>query len=291
MESQEDTLTKSGKRDGRNIGGDISVLAGIIEQKEQHEIDEAIEEFSSKTFFEESEWIHNFFRNHDEAEAAIMASKLERWQTSIKKGLRGAVLEQYEYFVEASREMSIMGKEVLALKDLANKHVEVLESMNNIDVTADFVSRDSAVIDADDEMGAYSSDSDTEEKNSNNSLTRPKGLIQSAGSFLNSSSRKQRNLAEIEIPDWLCESVEDTAMFLRRAQYPDAVDLLLKSKSEISELMSLVSIIFFIARSYYVAFISLSASHLERKTYREKAISESSFNASTNRRRIKRAGE
>lgn len=249
MESQEDTLTKSGKRDGRNIGGDISVLAGIIEQKEQHEIEEAIEEFSSKTFFEESEWIHNFFRNHDEAEAAIMASKLERWQTSIKKGLRGAVLEQYEYFVEASREMSIMGKEVLALKDLANKHVEVLESMSNIDVTSDFVSRDNAAIDADDEMGAYSSDSDTEGKNSNKSLTRPKGLIQSSGSFLNSSSRKQSNLAEIEIPDWLCESVEDTAMFVRRARYPDAVDLLLKSKSEISELMSLVSIIFFVVRS------------------------------------------
>lgn len=240
MKSQEDILTKkSGKRDGRNIGGDISVLAGIIEQKEQHEIDEAIEEFGSKTFFDESEWINNFFRNHDEAEAAMMASKLERWQTSIKKGLRGAVLEQYEYFVEASREMSIMGKEVLALKDLSNKQVELLETLNNIDVTADIVSRDDEVIDAEDELEAYSSDSDTKGKSSHNSPSRSKGLIQSSGSFHISPKKNISNTTEMEIPDWLIESVEDTDTFLKRACYSDAADLLLKAKSEILELMSL----------------------------------------------------
>jgi hypothetical protein len=250
MKSQDDISTKkSGKRDGRNIGGDISVLAGIMEQKEQHEIDEAIEEFGSKAFFEESDWINNFFRHHDETEAAIMASKLERWQTSIKKGLRGAVLEQYEYFVEASREMSIMGKEVLALKDLANKQVDLLETLANIDVTGDVVSRDDKVVDAEDELGAYSSDSDTEGIRSNNSPSRLKGQIQSSGSFQNSPNKRTSNVTEIEIPNWLSESVEDTDTFLRKACYPDAVDLLLKAKSEIVELMSLVSVIFFAMRA------------------------------------------
>jgi hypothetical protein len=59
--------------------------------------------------------------------------KLERWIDVIKDGLRGAVLEQYEYFVEASREMSTMGREVAWIRSLVERQQETLMSMRNID--------------------------------------------------------------------------------------------------------------------------------------------------------------
>lgn len=237
-------FAKNGK--GRNIGGSISLLAGIIEQNEQRDIDNAIEEFGNNALFEESEWINDYFKSHDEKEASALTSKLEQWQSSIKKGLRGVVLEQYEYFVEASREMSFMGREVMTLKELVSKQVEIIESMSKLDISIDIQSRDDGVIDTEDE-NTYSSDSDAEGVNDKIILKRTANLSDMSNSSPAVSRkidpRKNTNgVIEIEIPSWLNDCLEETDTFVKNACYTDAVDLILKAKTEITELLSLVRI-------------------------------------------------
>jgi hypothetical protein len=77
------------RKTSRRVGGEISVLAGVIETEEQKDIDEALEQFGSKTLFDDADWVNEYFESHDQVEGSEMCTKLERWQTSIKKGLRG----------------------------------------------------------------------------------------------------------------------------------------------------------------------------------------------------------
>jgi len=121
------------------IGNNISVLAGVMETDEQKDVEEALLQFGNRIIFEEMGWVNKFYMKHEEYESPAMCLTLERWQSSIKKGLRGAVLEQYEYFVEASREMTIMGREVMSLKELVGKQVDTIEAMKNVDFELDYV--------------------------------------------------------------------------------------------------------------------------------------------------------
>jgi hypothetical protein len=117
--------------------------------------------FGVQTFFQEKYWINNFFQKHDEEEGKELCEKLERWQISIKKGLRGAVLEQYEYFVEASKEMTQMGREVASLKELVQKQVEMFESMKRINFNLDMGLLDGGVVVTDAEKGENTTTEDT----------------------------------------------------------------------------------------------------------------------------------
>lgn len=96
------------------------------------DLDAAIERFGVHGFKEEA-WLHEFLQQHSVLELQGECDKLERWIDVIKDGLRGAVLEQYEYFVEASREMSTMGREVAWIRSLVERQQETLMSMRNID--------------------------------------------------------------------------------------------------------------------------------------------------------------
>ena len=96
------------------------------------DLDAAIERFGVNGFKEEA-WLHEFLQQHSVIELQGECDKLERWIDVIKDGMRGAVLEQYEYFVEASREMSTMGREVAWIRSLVERQQETLMSMRNID--------------------------------------------------------------------------------------------------------------------------------------------------------------
>ncbi len=96
------------------------------------DLDAAIERFGIHGFKEEV-WLHEFLQQHSVLELQGECDRLERWIDVIKDGMRGAVLEQYEYFVEASREMSTMGREVAWIRSLVERQQETLMSMRNID--------------------------------------------------------------------------------------------------------------------------------------------------------------
>lgn len=96
------------------------------------DLDEALKQFSGPKFQQEK-WVHKFLQRHAVADLSHECDKLEKWMDVIKSGLRGAVLEQYEYFVEASREMTTMGREVAFLRTLVERQQETLMGMKNID--------------------------------------------------------------------------------------------------------------------------------------------------------------
>jgi hypothetical protein len=99
------------------------------------DLDAAIEQFGVNGFKEEK-WVNEWLQKHSVSDLPGECDQLERWIDVIKNGLRGAVLEQYEYFVEASREMSTMGREVAWIRTLVERQQETLMSMRNIDFGA-----------------------------------------------------------------------------------------------------------------------------------------------------------
>ena len=99
------------------------------------DLDAAIEQFGVNRFKEEK-WVNEWLQKHSVSDLPGECDQLERWIDVIKNGLRGAVLEQYEYFVEASREMSTMGREVAWIRTLVERQQETLMSMRNIDFGA-----------------------------------------------------------------------------------------------------------------------------------------------------------
>lgn len=234
----------------RRVGGNISVLAGVIEAEEQKDIDEALKHFGNSAFFEEADWVNEFFTSNDEIESLATSRKLERWQTSIKKGLRGAVLEQYEYFVEASKEMTIMGREIANLKELVSKQVETVESMKHVSFELGSLvpnkysqnKQNDHLEYPDDEEDLYSSDEDENLGKSDNNNSRSKF----AGQKSPSKKTLHSDSTAIAIPSWLeNDAVEEIAAFIKESRYSNATDLLLKAKFQINEIMYEVRLFIF----------------------------------------------
>ena len=135
--------------------GTIDAAALGVAPEEQADVNSALRQFGQMRF-DEAAWIDDFFKRHNEYDAPGMVRKLEKWQGSMKKGLRGAVLEQYEYFVEASKEMTTMGREVATLRHLVDTQLETIQGMRTIDFAAAFadpVADDYSYYSGDDMMG------------------------------------------------------------------------------------------------------------------------------------------
>jgi len=271
--SKSSSPSRGGNVGLRSIGGDISLLAGIIEEKEQTDIKEALRTFGSQTFFHEKEWLHDYFKNHDEEEGRELCYKMERWQVSIKKGLRGAVLEQYEYFVEASKEMTQMGREVASLKELVQKQVEMFESMKRINFNLDVdLSRPGGGLHGDAEKGENatiedettrdSSDDDDDEDNDDDEKEDNDNLEgENEASKRSPSSRKQqksvrarkravtsptskssiskRSNSTIDIPVWIDDTVDEISALVKEYRYSEAAELLMKAKLEVRDILNL----------------------------------------------------
>ena len=120
--------TRKGKR-GAGIGKDKKKGDG----GEDITIQDVLKEFGRSNFSEQT-WIDNYFELHSDMDASSRCRLMEKQQDAIKRGLKGAVLEQYEYFVEASGEMTKMGREVVDLKTLVETQVETIKEMKEIDL-------------------------------------------------------------------------------------------------------------------------------------------------------------
>ena len=136
-------------------GVEVNSSALGVSGEEADNVHAALKQFGRGSF-EKDKWVGLFFSAHNEFDAPNMCQTLEEWQNALKKGLSGAVLEQYEYFVEASKEMTTMGREVTALRNLVEAQRETIEAMKNIDFAAAF--QDPVA----DDYG-YSSDEEEEE--------------------------------------------------------------------------------------------------------------------------------
>ncbi|GAX20031.1 hypothetical protein FisN_1Lh488 [Fistulifera solaris] len=209
----------------------------------------AVIEFGTADF-DETAWLNHFFQSHNDADAVAKCEAMEKWQMDMKRDLKGAVLEQYEYFVQASGEMTTMGQEVTALRDQIEKQKLILNEMKTIDFTG------SANDDERDEIMGREQDDDDELPEDDLDAGRfgRKGVdektffseLSSLDEGLASGQRRSRDTEEeedvedappIDVPDWLDDTVEDIESFVRECRYSDAIELYLKAKSEIADLM------------------------------------------------------
>jgi hypothetical protein len=114
--------------------GQKSLVAEVPVSSGNANLDAAIEQFGVSEFKEEK-WVHEWLQKHSVSDLPGECDQLERWIDVIKNGLRGAVLDQYEYFVEASKEMSTE-RDVAWIRTLVKRQQETLMSMRNIDFGA-----------------------------------------------------------------------------------------------------------------------------------------------------------
>ena len=247
----------------KRLAKSASADEDMEEKMQEKEMEIASKEFGVVDF-QDDYWINDFFSSNNDFQAGAKIDELEQWQTNIKRGLRGAVLEQYEYFVEASREMTTMGKEVASLKAMVESQNEVLKEMKDMDFTAAF---------ADGEVDSLNSDDgdipETPHMRPGRKTRRRRGIAEqhtlddddddhSDASSLSSDEKGPSNLKSkrsgmldndephdnhntIDIPPWLDDVNEEIAAFIKESRYSDATSLLFKAKNEVNEILTLVS--------------------------------------------------
>lgn len=221
-------------------------------------IQEALQEFGKNNFLEKN-WIDSYFETHNDFDAPARCREMEQWQQAIKSGLKSAVLEQYEYFVEASGEMTTMGREVILLKTLVETQVEITKNMKEIDFA-------SAVFKPVDDSGSHhdgdmfdqpsrmrkgrrminaSSDhgDDQSDASSVSSYVEKggKGHVATEGATKPKYRDPTRKDGAIELPDWFEDASEEIMACVKESRYTDATNHWAKSKEEIAEILQRVS--------------------------------------------------
>lgn len=213
----------------------------------------AIKEFGIANF-EERQWMDKFFQKHNDFDAPTQCRLLEQWHSSIKKGLKGAVSEQYEYFVEASTEMTTMGREVASLRAMVESQAETIKEMKEIDFAAAF---SDAVPDEQELMS--SDDEDAMEPPRVGVKSRRRRVRQSQDDVSDASSissteggvashrskggrkdefHEDNGAPAMEVVPWLDDVAEEISAFIKECRYTDGANLLFKAKLEISDLFN-----------------------------------------------------
>lgn len=225
---------------GRRRGENRSVAQQAFDISEDAELASAVVEFG-KSNFDENEWMESFFATHNDFDVPGKTSQMENWLQDMKKSLKGAVLEQYEYFVQASGEMTTMGREVSALKSLIESQVETIKAMKDIDFSAELEEHTKNM--------NYGADGGENEPPSlkfgtGNGL-EDQSVASEYSSIAGTSPRKgndalvdqqEDDAPGIDLPDWLPDVPEDVESLVRENRYNDAIDLVNKGKAEVSDL-------------------------------------------------------
>ena len=192
------------------------------------------------------------------SDLTVECDKLEKWMDVIKNGLRSSVLEQYEYFVEASREMTTMGREVAWLRTLVERQQETLMGMKNMDFNAveemmdeDFADEyeEEALLmdDLEDEASTSSSESEGAipgrtpmrsnlRRKREGRMSFPMHAVEEEGT--GPPSPFQGQVQYIEIPGWITDACEEISSLIKESRYTNATDLILKAKAEVAELLA-----------------------------------------------------
>ena len=254
---------------GGGVGGQISVLAGLMHENEQRDVERVLTEFGNLTSFNETNYVNTLFETQYEYESPVQTSQLEQWQESIRKGLRGAVLEQYEYFVEASREMTVMGREIMALREFVGKQVDTIETLKTVDFDLSFW--DAVAWNGNEEgllgqdTGIFPEDeveSSSDEESNSDARRTGFGEEDDISSGKNKILGRQRGSSRVSVPtgitkysttstsdggdsshsngqisSWLEDVPEEISAFIKECRYNDATELALRAKVELTELL------------------------------------------------------
>jgi hypothetical protein len=233
------SMAHGGKRDDKGDGEDAV-------------IQEALQEFGKNNFSEKT-WTDNYFESHTEIDSTARCRKLEQWQDAIKKGLKNAVLEQYEYFVEASGEMTKMGREVVELKTLVETQLETVKEMKEIDFS-------SAIRDPADDNASDGEDLFNDKRrqgrrrgNTGDQFGDDGSDVSSVSSYGDDGSGRNGRTADepaqpqfrdpeskdgaIEFPSFFDDAAEEILAFVKESRYSDATELWAKAKHEVTDLM------------------------------------------------------
>ena len=253
-----DGSAKAGASGAGGAGGGIKIpgrpgtfdaAALGVAPEEQADVNSALRQFGQSRF-DEAAWVEDFFKRHNEFDAPGMVRKLEKWQGSMKKGLRGAVLEQYEYFVEASKEMTTMGREVATLRQLVDAQLETVQGMRTIDFAAAFadpVADDYSYYSGDDMMGM--DDMSAGGSSMGSSVEGALGGGGGAGKHRRRGSQASTDEGPddedeedegsfMEIPSWLDDATEEVSAFLKECRYTDATDLIVRARTEVNDVLA-----------------------------------------------------
>ena len=228
--------------------GTFDAAALGVAPEEQADVNSALRQFGQSRF-DEAAWVEDFFTRHNEFDAPGMVRRLEKWQGSMKKGLRGAVLEQYEYFVEASKEMTTMGREVATLRQLVDAQLETVQGMRTIDFAAAFadpVADDYSYYSGDDMMGM-----DDMSAGGSSMGSSVEGALGGGGAAKHRRRGSQASTDEgpddedeedegsfMEIPSWLDDATEEVSAFLKECRYTDATDLIVRARAEVNDVLA-----------------------------------------------------
>lgn len=252
---EEQKKMEGGKRENRRKGRRSSTATGKKDDDEAEDnlIGDALQEFGKNNFVEKG-WIDNYFETHNDMDAEQKVRQLEQWQDAIKKGLKNAVLEQYEYFVEASAEMTKMGKEVVDLKTLVETQVETIKEMKEIDFTGVIVDpKDGNGSEGDGAMNErrkvrrrQSNDGLGADYDSDVSSVSSYGEAENGTGPANAQEPKYRDPdskeGAIDVPSFLEDAAEEIMAFAKESRYTDATELWAKAKEEVTEIMKQVRI-------------------------------------------------
>lgn len=218
-----------------------SIQQQVMEVSDDAELASAVVEFGVPQF-DEHEWLNHYFSVTDDREAGPKCTQMEQWQTELKRDLKGAVLEQYEYFVQASGEMTTMGKEVANLKALIERQVIVLKDMKNIDFkTGQEYGRDELMgrEDDDDDNGSAALDERIarDEQNFFSDMSSLDDGTTQTDIHSKKDQEEDNDFPPIEIPVWLQTVASDLGGHLHESRYHDAIELLVKARAELADIL------------------------------------------------------
>mmetsp|Transcript_2400 Transcript_2400/g.5533 ORF Transcript_2400/g.5533 Transcript_2400/m.5533 type:complete len:772 (+) Transcript_2400:160-2475(+) len=236
--------TKKGKKnrkfassDEKGEGGNENLVQGALE-------------VFGKSGFNDKGFVDNYFEKNSEKDAEDECRLMDLKQLAIKKGLKTAILEQYEYFVEASAEMTKMGKEVGDLKNMVETQVETIKVMKEIDfgLTSALDDVDENASFVDDGDGLFN---DPRDARKSGGSRRRLDDDQSDASSVSSNGGEEAQKFDtgiryrdpdskegvIEIPSYLDDSTEEITAFVKESRYTDATDLWAKAKKEVAAIV------------------------------------------------------
>lgn len=261
-------LSSADSSHGRKLTGDSQsskYKRATLESNEDSEILAATNKFGSLNFNEQTH-MNTFFTEHNDFDAPARCSQMEHWQASIKKNLKAAVLEQYEYFVQASGEMTTMGTEVSSLRRLVETQVETIKEMKEIDFSSTLLDRNKMNNQNHRDQHHNMNNNhimnggvgDDEDSFNHNNLKNGKksrsalydddnSIASSIGGKMSSKSRVGDNESKdvensstedhfIEVPVHLDEVAEVFSALMKECRYSDAIERWNKAKDEISDL-------------------------------------------------------
>jgi hypothetical protein len=250
------TTTDRNNRNSKKTSAAKKREARIIQEQvmgvsDDAELANAVVEFGVSDF-SEREWMANFFQIHNDFDAPAKCRQMELFQIEMKKSLKGAVLEQYEYFVQASGEMTTMGREVSSLKTLIETQVEAMKEMKDIDFSGSLFEDGKEGEDKNNESGVFEPprlnrrrkgngkevDESFESQISSVDDDIPDRVGQGDEMGASQSNMLDENdVPPIQVPEWLEDVEEEITSAVRECRYNDAIDLLTKAKHECLDLV------------------------------------------------------